>query len=148
MQNNPENYRAWYESGLLNAASDPATAQAAYEQALAIQPNFSPGQRDLGILLFQQKKYSLAAPHLEKAIALGLEDAHVRNYLGVCYDQTKRTAGAVQEYQRAIALDPNLGEAHLNLADAYRRLRRPQALEEYKTACELEPDFCKYVPTR
>jgi len=145
---NPQNYRAWYESGLLEADSNPAAAQADYEKAITIQPNFSPGQRDLGMLFFRQKDYARAAPHLEKAIALGLEDAHIHNFLGICYARTKRTAKSVREYQRALRLDPNLAEAHLNLGFAYQVLRQPKALEEYKTACKLEAQFCEYVPKR
>jgi len=146
IHDNPQNYRAWYESGLLEAASNPAAAQAAYEKAIAIQPNFSPGQRDLGMLLFHRKDYVRAAPHLEKAIALGLEDAHIDNFLGICYAQTKRPEKAVKEYQRAIQLDAKLAEAHLNLAHAYQVLGRSKAREEYKTACALDAQFCAYVP--
>jgi arylsulfatase A-like enzyme/Tfp pilus assembly protein PilF len=149
LQSNPQNYRAWYQLGLLAAGSDPAAAQSAYRRAVAIQPNFPPGQRELGMLLFQQKNYAAAAPHLEKAITLGLEDAHLRNFLGICYDRTKRTSKAVREYQRALALDPKLAEAHLNLAYAYQLLRRVKAAqEEYKTACQLEAGFCKFVPAQ
>src|SRR5258708_38979464 len=59
---NPENYRAWYELGLFEAGSGPAAAQAAYDKAVAIQPNFAPAQRELGVLLFNQKNYAAAAP--------------------------------------------------------------------------------------
>jgi Tfp pilus assembly protein PilF len=148
VQSNPQNYRAWYQIGLL-AANDPAAALSAYERAIAIQPNFPPGQRELGVLLFQQKNYAGAARRLEKAIALGLEDSHLRNFLGICYDRTKRTSDAVREYRRALTLDPNLAEAHLNLAYAYQLLGQPKAaLAEYKTACRLDERFCKFVPAR
>src|SRR6266404_6254755 len=46
LQSNPQNYRAWYQEGLLDAASNPAVAQSAYEKTVAIQPNFSAGQRE------------------------------------------------------------------------------------------------------
>jgi choline-sulfatase len=147
LQSNPQNYRAWYQSGLLDAGSDPAVAQSAYEKTIAIQPNFSAGQRELGMLLFQQKNFVGAAPHLEKAIGLGLEDAHLHNFLGICYNRTKRTLKAVREFQRAIKMDPNLAEAHLNLAFAHQLLHQPKAAhEEYAIACKLDAAFCKYVP--
>ena len=147
LQSNPQNYRAWYQSGLLDAGSDPAAAQSAYERTLAIQPNFSAGQRELGMLLFQQKNYAAAAPHLEKAIELGLEDARLHNFLGICYNRTNRTLKAVHEFQRAIELDPKLAEAHLNLAYAHQLLHHPKAAhEEYAAACRLDATFCKFVP--
>ena len=66
LHSNPQNYRAWYQSGLLDDGSDTAAAQSAYEKTIAIQPNFSAGQRELGMLLFQQKNFAAATPHLEK----------------------------------------------------------------------------------
>ena len=48
---------------------------------------------------------------------------------------------------RAVQLDPNLAETHLNLAYAYQRLNQPKAAQqEYETACRLEQNFCQYVP--
>jgi len=147
LQSNPQNYRAWYQMGLLDAGTDPAAAQSAYEKTIAIQPNFSAGQRELGMLLFQQKNYAAAAPHLEKAIELGLEDAHLHNFLGICYNRTNRTLKGVHEFQRAIELDPKLAEAHLNLAYAHQLLHHPKAAhEEYAAACKLDETFCKFVP--
>jgi arylsulfatase A-like enzyme/Flp pilus assembly protein TadD len=147
LQSNPQNYRAWYQMGLLDAGGDPAAAQSAYEKTIAIQPNFSAGQRELGMRLFQQKDYAAAAPHLEKTIGLGLEDARLHNFLGICYNRTNRTFKAVREFQRAIELDPKLAEAHLNLAYAHQLLHHPKAAhEEYAAACKLDTTFCKFVP--
>jgi len=147
LQSNPQNYRAWYQTGLLDAGSDAAAAQSAYEKTVAIQPNFSAGQRELGMLLFQQKNFAVAAPHLQSAITLGLEDARLHNFLGICYNRTNRTSKAVGEFQRAIKMDPNLAEAHLNLAFAHQLLHQPKAAhEEYAAACKLDSAFCKYVP--
>ena len=143
VQSNPQNYRAWYQIGLLNAGSDRAEALAAYQKAIAIQPNFSPGQQQTGMALFQQKDYAGAALHLEKALSLGLENAKLHNFLGICYSQTGRITKAVREHQRAIELDPKLAEAHLNLALDYQRTGKPtQARAEYDTACKLEVRFC------
>ncbi|MGA6984623.1 MAG: sulfatase-like hydrolase/transferase [Terriglobales bacterium] len=147
LQNNPENYRAWYETGLLGARSNPAAALSAYQKAIAIQPNFSPAQRELGMAFFQQKDYAAAAIHLEKALSLGLEDARLHNFLGICYSQTNRMSKAVHEHQRAIALDPNLAEAHLNLAYAYEHVgKNSEARAEYAIACQLEAKFCSLTP--
>jgi choline-sulfatase len=147
LHSNSQNYRAWYESGLLEAGSNPAAALSSYQKAITIQPNFSPGQRELGMLLFQQKNYAAAEPHLEKAIKLGLEDARLHNFLGICYNRTNRTSKAVREFQRALALDPKLAEAHLNLAYAHQLLHHATAAhEEYAAACTLDETFCKFVP--
>jgi choline-sulfatase len=146
VQSNPQNYRAWYQIGLLEAVNDRAAALAAYQKAIAIQPNFSPGQRQTGMALFQQKDYAGAAIHLEKSLSLGLEDAKVHNFLGICYSQAGRVSQAVREHQRAIELDPKLAEAHLNLALDYQRTgKTSQARAEYETACKLAARFCGAV---
>lgn len=147
LQSNPKNYRAWYQSGLLDAGSDPAAAEAAYEKTIAIQPSFFAGQRELGMLLFQQKNYAAAAPHLEKAIGLGLEDARLQNFLGICYSQMNRLPLAIKSYRTALKLDPALADAHLNLAYALQRTGDPtKAQLEYRAACRLEAKYCGAVP--
>ncbi len=147
LRSNPQNYRAWYQTGLLAAGGDPSAAQSAYEKAIAIQPNFSSGQRELGMLLFQQKNYALAAPHLEKAVGLGLEDARLHNFLGICDNRTNQTLKAIREFQRAIELDPKLADAHLNLAYAHQLLHHAKAAhDEYAAACKLDETFCQFVP--
>jgi tetratricopeptide (TPR) repeat protein len=146
---NPDNYRAWYELGLLEAESDPAAAQSSYEKAIAIQPNFSVGQRELAMLLFNQKNYAAALPKFEKAIALGLDDAPLYNFLGICYNQTRQLQKSIRSHRTALTLDPKLAEAHLNLAYDYQLLHQPKtAREEYQKACDLEQSFCKFVPPR
>ena len=149
LQSNPENYRAWYEIGLLEAGTNPTAALSAYQKASAIQPNFSPGQRELGMALFNRKDYAAAAIHLEKARALGLDDAHLRNFLGICYSQMHQISKAAREHKRAVELDPNLAEAHLNLAYDYQLLHHPKAAQqEYREACKLEERFCKLAPAQ
>jgi Tfp pilus assembly protein PilF len=75
-------------------------------------------------------------------------EAPIYNFLGISYSRTNRVAKAVESYKRALALDPNLAEAHLNLAFAYQRMNRAKsAQDEYETACRLEGKFCRFVPT-
>src|SRR5207244_8775868 len=118
-----------------------------YEKEISIQPNFAPAQHDLGNLQYKQKNYARAATHLEKAIQLGINDPRVYNFLGICYSQTARLQKAVARLQVAINIDPNLAEAHLNLAYAYQRLNRGrESQEEYNKACSLQENFCRFVP--
>lgn len=146
---NPQNYRAWYERGVLMGASDSDAALVAYKKAVEVQPNFFPGQRELGIAIFNRRDYPAAAIHLEKTIALGFEDAHLHNFLGICYSQLHQLTKATKEHQRAIELDPNLAEAHLNLAYDYQLEHQAGAArKQYEMACKLEASFCKFVPAQ
>ena len=147
LNNNPQNYRAWYEIGLLDTTSNPGAALSAFEKAISIQPNFPPGQRDFGLALFREKNYSEAASHLEKALALGLDDAHIRNFLGICYSRTNHVQKSIASYEVALKLDPALAEAHLNLAyELGRAGKKNRAQQEYVAACRLETSFCAAVP--
>ena len=146
---NPENYRAWYESGLLEANPNPDAAFAAYQKAVTAQPNFFPAQRELGMALFNRKDYAGAAVHLEKTISLGYEDAHLHNFLGICYSQTHQLTKALKAHQRALELDPTLAEGHLNLAYDYQLLHESEkATAEYKEACRLAESFCNLAPRK
>lgn len=62
--------------------------------------------------------------------------------LGSAYFDDGDTVGAVELYQRAIAMDPRYGYAHFNLGAAYLDLNRlNDALHEFRVAQELLPSF-------
>ena len=71
IQYNPENYRAWYQLGFIDARTDKKQGIADYEKAVSIQPSFAPLRRDLGLLQFEEGNYADAAKHLSRAIELG-----------------------------------------------------------------------------
>lgn len=149
LKSNPQNYRVWYELGFLESKIDKVAAIHAYERSIEIQPNFAPVRRDLGMLQFQQQDYVHAAEHLAKASDLGISDAPLFNFLGISYSRTNRLQKAVQSYQRALKLDPNYAEAHLNLGFAYQRLAQPaRSRTEYAEACRLDNKLCRLVPAQ
>ena len=147
LQYNSQNYRAWYELGYIQSKSDPAAAATSYEMAIGIQPNFAPVRRSLGMLEYERKNYASAAIQLNKAVELGLDkDAQLFNFLGISYSLTRRLPEAVESYQRALKIDPNLAEGHLNLGLAYEQMGRTSlASTEYKQACSLNPEYCKLI---
>jgi Flp pilus assembly protein TadD len=100
----------------------------------------------LGLLQAQQRNYQDAAKSLSKAVELGLGDAKLFNFLGIAYSRTSRQKQAIETYRRALQVDPQMAEAHLNLAYAYEQVHQaPQALHEYREACRLRADFCRFV---
>ena len=146
---NPENYRVLYQLGFIEAKTDKQAAIADYEKAVAIQGNFAPLRRDLGLLYYQQQNYPEAAKHLAKAAELGMNEARLFNFLGISYDRTGHLSAAVKSYLKAIQLDDKLAEAHLNLGYTYERLgRKTLAAEEYRQACQLNQTFCDVVQSK
>ena len=147
LHRNPQNFRAWYESGWLESKiGNKQAAQDAYQKALSIQPNFAFAERDLGLLQFSQNNYAGAVKHLAKAADLGLKEANVYNFLGISYSRTDQLVQAVKVYRQALEIDPQLAEAHLNLGYAYQRMgQNTQAKSEYESACKLQPKYCSVV---
>jgi arylsulfatase A-like enzyme/Flp pilus assembly protein TadD len=143
---NASDYKALYELASIESRTDAAAAIADYEKAIALQGNFAPVRRDLGMLYFKQQNYSQAAVELAKALELGLRDARLLNFLGICYDRTNRVQKAISTYRQALELDDSLPEAHLNLGYTYHRQGHEElAAREYRRACELKQEFCKMV---
>jgi arylsulfatase A-like enzyme/Tfp pilus assembly protein PilF len=144
---NPGNYRAWYQLGLIESKTDKNAALEDFQKAVSIQGNFAQLRRDLGLLYFQQQNYDKAAEHLAKAAELGLNEAPLYNFLGIAYGHSNRSAKAVESLKQAIRIDPNLAEAHLNLGYAYQRQgQEALARKEYAEACRLQETFCQMVP--
>jgi tetratricopeptide (TPR) repeat protein len=74
---------------------------------------------------------------------MGLADPQTLNFLGICYSRLGRLDDAIASYQSALAKDPKLAQAHLNLGFAYERKNNlAQAMPEYKEACRLDPRLC------
>ena len=144
VKQNPMNYKALYQLGSIQAHSDKAAAISVFEKAIAIQDNFAPVHRDLGMIYFEQQNYAAAAKQLARAAELGINDARLFNFLGICYDRTMRVPLAIETYRRALNLDADLAEAHLNLGFTYQRAgRKALSKAEYQRACELKQEFCK-----
>jgi Tfp pilus assembly protein PilF len=101
------------------------------------------------MLHFQKRDYANASNQLAKAAELGLQEAPLFNFLGICYSRTDQAPKAVMAYKKAVNLDPNFAEAHLNLAYEYQKMNKlPAAEAEYKIACGLAERFCDFVPTQ
>lgn len=146
LQQNPNNFRAWYELGGVEAKSSPAEAADAFAQAVKIQPNFGPAQLDLGMALYGDHHYAEAISHLESAAKLDAATAVSWNALGICYSQSGKLQQAVSSYNKSLELDPNLPQAHLNRGLAYQRLgQAAKASAEYDSACRLDQQLCKYI---
>jgi tetratricopeptide (TPR) repeat protein len=104
--------------------TDPDGARAAYEASLAADPHHAEARVNLGRLLHIAgrlaeaeaiyRSHQKAEPLLIFNLAVLLEDLH-------------READAIAAYREALALDPELADAHFNLARLYDRAQNPKA---------------------
>ena len=84
--------------------------------------------------------YAAAIPLLQKIAAQRPEDAVPHFELGYAYSELKRNVDAVAEYRRAIALDPALSAAHINLGLVLLETDPNAAAESFRHAIGLSPD--------
>ena len=131
---------AWFERGLTLETADPALAEAAYRKALVLAPDLADAYLNLGAMWSGAGRFADLAELSEQAVAHCPESALVHFNRGVALDHLERLPEALASYERSLALDPTLADAHYNLGrlreqigdkrgalrhfSAYRRLHR------------------------
>jgi tetratricopeptide (TPR) repeat protein len=131
---------AWFERGLALESNDPALAEAAYRQALALAPDLAEAYLNLGAMWSEAGRFAALAALSEQAVAHCPDSPLIHFNRGVALDHLERLPEAMASYERSLALDPALADAHYNLGrlreqigdkrgalrhfSAYRRLQR------------------------
>ena len=117
-------------------------ARDSYTLAHCFQPAWWPVHLQFGLLELDQGRADGAIAPLLKALELGARDARVHNALGAAYIHTNRVEEALNEFRAALALKPDLAEAHSNLG--YVLFRDLECFEEgahhIEKALELAPE--------
>ena len=114
-QANP-NASTLYRLGTLLAKSgEPARARAAYERALALQPDLAEALNDLGALQAQAGDLEGAVARFRAALAATPDYPDALNNLGYALLVMGRSDEARSLYERAIALQPDFPEALNNM---------------------------------
>ena len=113
------------ESNQDKAAKMKTKAAAKREKAAKLDPNYAPAQVNLGLALIESGKFSLAGPHLDRAIQLlgqNSEAAYPRYLRAKIYSEQHQTEKAIAEQQRAVSLRPDFAEAWSDLGSARKIL--------------------------
>jgi len=101
----------------------------------------------LGREHFQRGDYSLAAGHLEQAVARGIAFADVHHMLGVIYHHLGEFEAAQRALQKALEINPAYVEAGLNLAIVCNDLGQyDRAQQVYGAALERARAKGKHEP--
>ena len=117
-------------------------AQKEFEQAIRYAPNSSESYYDLGKLFSLQDNWIAARKQFEQALRIDPGYIEAIDSLGFAREALGDDAGAVQDYQKAIALNDqrhgNFVAAHVNLSAFYNRTGDPaKALDCAQKALEL-----------
>jgi Flp pilus assembly protein TadD len=100
---------------LLEKTGDATKARAAFERALALQPDLAEANNDLGALLAQNGDVEGAIARFRAALATTPEYPDALNNLGFALLITGHDAEARGLYEKALALQPDFPEALNNL---------------------------------
>lgn len=110
----------WFDIAVDLEAVEPDAAREAYERALQMDPDLAEPRVNLGRLLHEAGRRADAETQYRRVLAVR-EHALAAYNLGVLLEDMKRDTDAIQAYARAIAADPELAEAHYNLARLYEQ---------------------------
>jgi tetratricopeptide (TPR) repeat protein len=113
-----------YAKGFSLEDTDPLGARAAYEACLAADPQHIEARINLGRLLHMTGR--LADAERVYRSARKPESVLLFN-LAVLLEDLKREPEAIVAYREALALDPELADAHFNLARLYEHARNPKS---------------------
>jgi len=112
----------WFERGLALESTDPAAAEAAYREALARAPDMAEATLNLGAMLAEAGRYAEVAALCAAALQHHDDDALLHFNHGVALDHLERLPEAAAAYERSLALDPGLADAHYNLGRLHEQL--------------------------
>jgi tetratricopeptide (TPR) repeat protein len=130
----------WFEQAESIEAADAPGAEAAYRQALALDPSHEAAYLNLGALLCDAQRCEEAVDLYSQAIQHCPDSPLIHFNRAIALEDQGGLAAAVASYERCLELDPSLADAHYNtgcllekLGDgrgalrhfsAYRRLER------------------------
>ena len=115
-----------------------------FEKALAIKPDYTEVNYNLGLTLQELGQLDAAVESYKKALAVNPNYAEAHNNLGVTLKELGQLDAAVECYEKAITTQPDYAEAHNNLGLAFYELDQVDAaVESYKKALVIVPDYAE-----
>ena len=120
---------AWrhFQQALQLEATDAASAEAAYRDAIAHDPCLDVAYVNLGAMLCETHRCREAVALYERALNHCGDTPLIHFNRATALEDTGDLLAAVQAYERALVLDPGLADAHFNLGVLMERLGHTQA---------------------
>jgi Tfp pilus assembly protein PilF len=122
---------------------DNANAIANYREAIKLNPKLPGLHTELGDLLFHSDDTNLksqAEAELRAGLAANPKDEQAELMLGMIAEKRGDNNAAYEDYSRAMALNPNDGDACTELAKLLVTMNQPQkAMEMFEKATEIDP---------
>ncbi len=103
-----------------------AEAEAAFREALKINPDDFDANLYLGAILSKRRDLDEARPYLERALRLNPSSSMAGYEMGMLDGTAGKYEVAVQELEKVAKIDPTWLEPHVELATLYYKLHRPE----------------------
>lgn len=124
-------FNAYYALGQAYEKQDKAKeAEAAYEEAVRLEPRNLSAREALGLNRFHQKKFDASEDHLKEARTLGSKLPEVYYCLGEIEQREHYCNTAIIAFKQALALDPDYMPAKNGLAAAEAACRQKQQQQQ------------------
>lgn len=104
----------WFRRGEALEASDLPAAEVAYRRAIELDPLRAAAYLNLGAMLCEASRCDEAVELYERAVEL-IDEPLIHFNRAIALEDQKRVAEAIAAYQRVLALDESLADAHFNL---------------------------------
>jgi eukaryotic-like serine/threonine-protein kinase len=118
--------------------ADAHSAEVAYQEAIALRPQYWAGYSSLGSFYFRQSRYSDAVHAFQRVVALAPENFQGYSSLGAVLSAEGQYAEAIKTLQRSIEIRPTL-DAYSNLGTAYFASRKfADAAQMYRQGLNLD----------
>lgn len=124
----------WFDLGCELERSSPAEARHAYEQAVALDPDFADAHVNLGRVHHLARELGRAEVEYREAVRLAPGDPTAHFNLGVLLEDRGMREEAVFAYRQAIARDSGHADAHYNLGLLLDSLGRTQEAVQHLMA--------------
>ena len=112
-----------------------------WTHVLAIDPQSSIAENNLGIVRADQKKRAEAIEHYQRALQIRPEYAQAHYNLGVALAQQGKPAEAIEHYRQALRIKPDDALAHNNWGVVLAEQGRlAEAIEHFQVALRIKPD--------
>ena len=127
-----------------NDNGDRALARKHFLMTIYLHPDHAGANYQLGLMAYSDNNYSAAISFLERASVEMSDKVELYYWLGGAYWKKNQAEGAIENYRKAVALDPQHENpfslyALENLAEVYTRTEHLQeSMEAYQAALKRE----------
>jgi tetratricopeptide (TPR) repeat protein len=121
-----------------------AEALAAFDEAIALRPDYAEAHNSRGIVLASLERLEDALAAFDRAIEHKPDYAEAHNNRAIVLHDLKRLDAAVESYDKALSLQLDNARVHSNRGVVLGELqRRDEAIASYDKAIALQPDYAE-----